>query len=69
MLSGYSPDTPQSLSETRVAGLTPAGAATAGWVFLWRCTRITAAYNLTAQSAQIAHIAQISQISQIAQIA
>ena len=49
-----------------MAGLTPAGAATAGWVFLWRCTRITAAYNLTAQSAQIAHIAQISQIAQIA---
>ena len=68
MLSGYSPDTPQSLSETRVAGLPLAGAATvtAGWVFLWRCTRITAAYNLTAQSAQIAHIAQISQIAQIA---
>ena len=54
-----------------MAGLTLAGAATvtAGWVFLWKCTRITAAYNLTAQSAQIAHIAQISQISQIAQIA
>ena len=37
-----------------------------GWVLLWRCTRITAAYNLTAQ---IAHIAQIAHTAQIAQIA